>query len=509
MLILVGVTVTTAINGGLFETARKASKTTKKQVALEELNSLTAEFNADLYINPERYNLEDSDLLGENIIEQTRIRIIGENNENSSIGSLTIGEEEETFYYLIPFVYKGISAKWKFVINLEAETIDYIELILKGITIQETGDTPTVTAAGNVKTVTEEGVPIPKGFYYVTGTKDTGVVISDNQADENNENGNNGNQFVWVPVKLNPKLNIVIDETKTVSKVTIMNLQGYKEEIELNETYFEKTVASNDNSIYEVAIEYEDGTKNETLYSTDLQYKQLSRNLKTLRILAEYKGGLENLADFYKEEAYPNQNFEFKIDVLKESIKDQEIYDTIDETPEKNSVLKYGGFYIGRYEIGEDGTTKKDNSPKNNISFTVAETEAKAIYNSATYGVKSSLPSGSAWNSTANWIVYSRAETWDGVFNNSISWGNYRLSVSEQGSKKSTGSSGSYSKNHIYDLAGNLQEWTLETANTNEKICRGSNYGVGGAPSMVSDNSIAESTGQDNTGYRLMLYIKE
>nr|DAP30328.1 MAG TPA: hypothetical protein [Bacteriophage sp.] len=54
-----------------------------------------------------------------------------------------------------------------------------------------------------------------------------------------------------------------------------------------------------------------------------------------------------------------------------------------------------------------------------------------------------------------------------------------------------------------------MQEWTLEIANSNERICRGSNYGVSGSPSMVSADSIAESTKQNNTGYRLMLYIKK
>ena len=52
-----------------------------------------------------------------------------------------------------------------------------------------------------------EGVTIPTGFYYVGGTKDTGLVISDNSADENKYQGQTivgtdlqGNQFVWVPV---------------------------------------------------------------------------------------------------------------------------------------------------------------------------------------------------------------------------------------------------------------------------------------------------------------------
>jgi len=52
-----------------------------------------------------------------------------------------------------------------------------------------------------------EIVPIPKGFYYVGGTLNTGVVISDNEKDKNKykqeENVGTdleGNQWVWVPV---------------------------------------------------------------------------------------------------------------------------------------------------------------------------------------------------------------------------------------------------------------------------------------------------------------------
>ena len=58
-----------------------------------------------------------------------------------------------------------------------------------------------------------EEVTIPKGFYYVGGTKADGIVISDSKEDENKykaqtDEGNSqipgdglvGNQFVWVPV---------------------------------------------------------------------------------------------------------------------------------------------------------------------------------------------------------------------------------------------------------------------------------------------------------------------
>ena len=53
------------------------------------------------------------------------------------------------------------------------------------------GNTPTVPAewATHIATVTEDGVPIPKGFTYKEGTKEAGVVIEDGSH----------NEFVWIP----------------------------------------------------------------------------------------------------------------------------------------------------------------------------------------------------------------------------------------------------------------------------------------------------------------------
>ena len=506
MLILVTVTVTTAINGGLFESAKIASKKTERQSVLEELNAITAEFNADVYANPEKYDFDNEDIL-KTIIEQAKIRICGEENENpnssitedaETVGNSITTDEEGKISFLIPFTYKGVEAKWKFVIN---EEIEYIELVFNGIGIQEIGNTPTVEPGGNIKEVTKDGVPIPKGFYYVTGTKNTGVVISDSQADENNPQGNNGSQFVWVPVQTNPKLKIDIDSDKKISKVTIMNLEGYKDEINVDKEYFEKTINLTDNTIYEVAIEYKDGTKDEKLYMTENQYERESNIFTQFKFAAEYFGGLEKSADKHKENNYPDQNFEFKIDIFKELLKNQEVYDTKDNTPEKESVLKYGGFYIGRYEVGTDETTKKGNNPKNNISFTEAKAKAETKYNNNSYGVMSTLPSGSAWNSTITWLVHSRAITWNEVFE-SNEWGNYSGSIIK------TGNVDKYSKKNIYDLSGNLQEWTMEMKD-GKLLCRGADCSVQqGAHTVMSDDAKLADESEQYTGYRLMLYIK-
>ena len=56
-------------------------------------------------------------------------------------------------------------------------------------------------SAGNGNTI-----PVPLGFYYVGGTIDSGIVISDNKEDQNKYAGKEdvskelkGNQFVWIP----------------------------------------------------------------------------------------------------------------------------------------------------------------------------------------------------------------------------------------------------------------------------------------------------------------------
>src|SRR5574344_1034616 len=80
-----------------------------------------------------------------------------------------------------------VSGKLAFSSTNKSE-ITYFKETLKdnGIVIVPVPDSWKTTIAS----VTDENVPIPNGFNYVEGTKDTGVVIQDSI----------GNQFVWVPV---------------------------------------------------------------------------------------------------------------------------------------------------------------------------------------------------------------------------------------------------------------------------------------------------------------------
>ena len=62
---------------------------------------------------------------------------------------------------------------------------------------------------------------------------------------------------------------------------------------------------------------------------------------------------------------------------------------------------------------------------------------------------------------------------------------------------------------NIYDMAGNLYEWTMEASSTNYRVYRGGYYFLSGANYPASERSILRTdlTGSNNVGFRLALYL--
>ncbi len=87
-----------------------------------------------------------------------------------------------------------------YIINDDSHNIFYVDgVTLDNQTFYTDYTTKDVdTEAVDLKYI--DGVKIPDGFYYVGGTKDTGLVISDAKDDDLN-NSKGGNQFVWIPVE--------------------------------------------------------------------------------------------------------------------------------------------------------------------------------------------------------------------------------------------------------------------------------------------------------------------
>ena len=155
------------------------------------------------------------------------------------------------------------------------------------------------------------------------------------------------------------------------------------------------------------------------------------------------------------------------------------------------SVSKYGGFYIGRYELS--GTVTE---PTEKPGKTLTKTDWYNLYNAcrssklqASDKVKTQMIWGCQWDVTMNWLISSGAKTSDEVNNNSSTWGNYSnyntannytegIAGYEKnaGSPQNTGSSENWKANNIYDLAGNVWEWAQEANSTYYRASRGGNY---------------------------------
>ncbi len=194
------------------------------------------------------------------------------------------------------------------------------------------------------------------------------------------------------------------------------------------------------------------------------------------------------------------------------------------------SVYAYGGFWIGRYEAGIEGTTtettnartdtsaritigtspkaisQKDAIPYNYVYCSEAQALTKEMTPDSNY--TSSLMFGIQWDLVCKYLeVKGKLATAD-INSNSTSWGNYNnvtRTITSDKTKQSTdygstwkvitgtkpasevlltaGATEETNKMNIYDFAGSEWEWTLEKTSDSSSPCanRGGSYGNTGA----------------------------
>ena len=158
-----------------------------------------------------------------------------------------------------------------------------------------------------------------------------------------------------------------------------------------------------------------------------------------------------------------------------------------------NSVSVNKGFYISRYEASQkDSATaqsKRNQQPWIDVSNTTAITASSNMKAS----INSHLIYGIEWDSILQWLLDSGAtiasETRgniktikiDDIQKDSSSWGNYKNATGDaatsSGSKQPSGTSEYWKVNNIYDLAGNVWEYTQEKYSTGtHSVIRGGRY---------------------------------
>lgn len=199
-----------------------------------------------------------------------------------------------------------------------------------------------------------------------------------------------------------------------------------------------------------------------------------------------------------------------------EEFSESEFYETLtrDLTLQLESVKKYGGFYISRYNISKNKKTGKPQSVKGvmpwvKINVYDAKEVASTIEDSET--VKSHLTFGAEYDSILEWFIKSDARTRRAIKEDSTGWGNY-YTVYCPCKVVKTGYSELWRTNNIYDFAGNVQEWTQERNGSQYYSKRGGDtrYSILGEYNFpVAYRSYGHPFNEYNhTGFRAALYIK-
>ena len=396
-------------------------------------------------------------------------------------------------------------------------------------------------AGENVAKVVDKNVPIPTNFYYVGGTKDTGVVISDNSADENQGVDSNlsGNQFVWVPVNQNQKLQIDVTSKDDISSISLKDPFGEEKLTESNvgKTYNKKDQEPTINGTYSLTITTTTGKTKTTKLAVHSLYKQdfwkaIDIDLSRITIEAELKEmakeqGFSSLKDYAKSMNFETveKMIEVYTNYKKQSI--EEYKNHTDNDTNQESVNTYGGFYIARYEAGDGDANGTPRSSSSSNSNTVVSKKGAIVYNyisqtdsitraDSMYAGKSKLISGAGWDRTLNWLIETKAKTENEVFVNSSSWGNYNDSTGNAKTNSgpsnlnyTTGRNEAWKANNIYDLAGNVWDWTTEARSSDKRVSRGGDYNDRGSiyPASNRYGDYGPDYSDINFGFRPALYL--
>ena len=157
-----------------------------------------------------------------------------------------------------------------------------------------------------------------------------------------------------------------------------------------------------------------------------------------------------------------------------------------------DSIVKYDGFYIGRYELTgtvSKPTVKKGQTVLSSQNWYNLKQACTNVVN--TDYAQTTMIYGNQWDEVMDWLVDTGEKTDSEVNTNSASWGNYNDSTGNAatgaGTIRPAGYSEYWKANNIYDLAGNCREFTQEAANTYGRVIRGGYYNNSGSGYPASD----------------------
>ena len=372
-------------------------------------------------------------------------------------------------------------------------------------------------------------VPVPEGFYYVGGTVKSGVVISDSEDDKNKYKGQevvgkdlNGNQFVFIPVN---GIDFKYEQDHTYDG---------KHEYAYTTTLSGWTNVSDswsDDSGEPASVKnyggffigrYEAGYPDEIKEGTIVNYK----NSATGKVPVSKAGVASwNLVNQTVAKAATESMYNAANSKVKSKLVDSYAWDTTckwlknsgiikDDSAGKVSSTSYGNYYDSTFTIPKGTLYAKHlylNKKKDGVSSSWyfwnggAGKYSYGIVNDEK-GMKVGVKTGETVPENAT-----RPEGAEDAASNYYT-ADGRIEIA-------TGSSDDTRTNNIYDLAGNMWEWTTETKirknngnNTNYTfaVLRGGSFLSGGSNFAVvfRYGYSTVSFSNVNIGFRAVLYIE-
>ena len=507
LLILAGISINMLTGqNGIIKKASEAKDTTDTSQDLEYLKLKATESLTDYYQGNDTTS-EDEYILGK-----------WDADTNNKI---TVNKTDKTF------TYNGKTYAISDIIGNQSEKTKVEQNNMTQITVSNATEEADkkLLSSGKIRIIIEENdssmrAAVPNGFYYVTGTPSTGLVISDRYGDDD-ENSKGGNQFVWVPCS----------GDKGVT---------YEKEIGLAKTW--KSKYSEKSSYYN---SYKSGDTEVTI--PDGTWLDNGGNLDSVRTyggfyIARYEAGGPSTADFYankdgtiyeREERknvgtgvpvskknnqcwnFISQENSVKVSenmyagsqVVTSSLVDSYAWDTVVEWMTKDEKYK---------DLGNDSSSKGNYYNNDTINL------SNALYALHRCGIRKNTNVNDYWSYATKYHkgpITSGAISIDATSgakyeftNNDYDTTNYNYTVRKE---LATGSAEENKINNIYDMAGNMWEWTTETGkidgnDTQHAILRGGCFSDNGSfYSLSARYGLGTTRWCDvHFGFRIILYIQ-